>query len=178
MAAEADLASQSIIRARNKVAVSIELREMTEEELAGFIATAQPRYQRQLSEFGGLPLAEAQRKANAEFSQLFPSGRPAAGMHLFVAKVSGTPVGHLWLAEQTPGGSEGVAFVYEIEVHEDKRCRGYGTAIMQAAERSARSLGATALDLNVFGGNHGARHLYERLDYHVTWLRMRKPLKP
>ena len=149
---------------------------MVEEEVTAFVAAAQAGYERQLTHFGGLTPDEARGKAAADCSRLFPDGRPATGMHLFVAEVAGTPVGHLWLAEQAPGGLAETAYIYDVEVRETQRGRGYGRAIMDAAERQAASFGATSLALNVFGTNRVARGLYESMGYQTMSVQMRKPL--
>jgi GNAT superfamily N-acetyltransferase len=49
--------------------------------------------------------------------------------------------GLIWVALETK--SDGVhGFVYDVEVHEDFRRRGYGGAIMLAAEQTVRERGA------------------------------------
>jgi ribosomal protein S18 acetylase RimI-like enzyme len=60
------------------------------------------------------------------------------------------------------------AFIYDIEVAEEQRRRGYGREILDAAARAAADLGARELGLNVFGFNEGARALYEKAGYATT----------
>jgi GNAT superfamily N-acetyltransferase len=60
------------------------------------------------------------------------------------------------------------AFLYDIEVDEPHRGKGYGRALLTAAEEAARSRGVSALELNVFGGNATSIGLYESAGYIVV----------
>jgi GNAT superfamily N-acetyltransferase len=60
------------------------------------------------------------------------------------------------------------AFLYDIEVDEPHRGKGYGWALLTAAEEAARSRGVSALELNVFGGNATSIGLYESAGYIVV----------
>jgi ribosomal protein S18 acetylase RimI-like enzyme len=82
-------------------------------------------------------------------------------------------VGMLWLRVPTNGDA---AFVFDVEVETQMRGRGYGRAIMLAAESYARDLGAAVLRLHVFGSNTVARSLYESLGYETTNVNMTKSL--
>jgi ribosomal protein S18 acetylase RimI-like enzyme len=54
------------------------------------------------------------------------------------------------------------------------RRRGYGSAILAAAEGLAAHEGWTSLGLNVFGDNEGAIALYRRNGYDVSLMSMHK----
>ncbi|MEV6301358.1 GNAT family N-acetyltransferase [Actinoplanes sp. NPDC051861] len=88
----------------------------------------------------------------------------------------GTPVGRLWIGLTHPRGVPGCAWLNDIEVFPGHRGRGLGRALLAAAEEAARAHGATALELNVFGANRTAVHLYETSGYRVTTQQMRKDL--
>ena len=102
---------------------------------------------------------------------LLPDGVDTSGQHLWAAYDGDTPVGILWIAVNGPK-----AFIYDIEVREDQRRRGYGREVLDAGGRAAVDLGATALGLNVFGHNDGALALYERAGYATTEQSFRIPL--
>jgi ribosomal protein S18 acetylase RimI-like enzyme len=85
-------------------------------------------------------------------------------MEFFLARVGDDVVGDLWLDT-----AQTMAFVYNIEVDQDHRRRGYGAAIMNAAARHCRDAGQPYLGLNVFGHNPHARALYDKLGYRVTY---------
>jgi GNAT superfamily N-acetyltransferase len=61
-----------------------------------------------------------------------------------------------------------MAFVYDVEVFEDERRKGYGAGLMNAAAVWSRDHGHRAIGLNVFAHNTGARALYDRLGYRIT----------
>jgi ribosomal protein S18 acetylase RimI-like enzyme len=87
---------------------------------------------------------------------------------------NGEQVGQVWIALNRPG--PGSAWIFDIEISPGHRGRGYGRALLQAAEEQARQHGASAIGLNVFGANTVARNLYESSGYQATSLVMRKPL--
>ena len=85
------------------------------------------------------------------------------GHHLWSAYDGDTPVGVLWVHVEGPK-----AYIYDIEVREEQRRRGYGRELLDAGAVASVELGATTLGLNVFGPNDGARALYERAGYATT----------
>lgn len=121
---------------------------------------------------GSMEAAAARSAAEAQFAQLLPDGPTTADHQLLIPESDGQKVGMLWL--HTP--ADGRAFVYDIEVDEAMRGRGFGRAIMLAAEECAREHGATAIRLHVFGDNAVARRLYDSLGYAATDVIMAKPL--
>jgi ribosomal protein S18 acetylase RimI-like enzyme len=84
-------------------------------------------------------------------------------------------VGVLWfranLDSATPSG-----FIFDIEIDESHRRKGYARQAMQQLEEIARKMGLRQLELHVFAFNEGARSLYESLGYTVTSLNMAKRL--
>jgi ribosomal protein S18 acetylase RimI-like enzyme len=113
--------------------------------------------------------------ATKQFGDLLPAGVETAEHHLLVGVVDGPEVGMLWLKIPTTPEPV-VAFVYGVEVDEPMRGRGYGRAIMLAAESYAREHGAATIRLHVFGDNTVARGLYESLGYETTNVNMAKSL--
>ena len=117
----------------------------------------------------------AREKAAATTKEFFPDGRLLASLRIYDIVADGTPVGYLWIGPQTSGDAEDW-WVWDVEIIEAFRGRGYARAAMLLAEDAARALGAKTLGLNVFGFNAVARHLYESLGYEPTSIQMRKPL--
>ncbi len=83
-------------------------------------------------------------------------------------------MGVVWVALDRPRTGE--AWIYDIEVNPEHRGKGYGRALLQAAEEEAAQHGSKAIGLNVFGTNTVARQLYESAGYQITALNMRKEL--
>lgn len=118
--------------------------------------------------------------ARRHVEELLPQGRQTPGQHFRSIVVDGQSVGTLWWAEQLDETPPRV-YIYDIEVDENHRGKGVGTAAMNALEDEARRLGAEEVMLSVFLQNPGAIRLYERLGYEPTergkaGMRMSKPL--
>lgn len=113
----------------------------------------------------GESLSTAQTIAVQQLGEMLPEGLATPGHHIFVVRDSGSGerVGVLWLSSERR-----VAYVYDIEIDEAQRRKGYGAATMHAAAQWARARNAPALGLNVFGYNTGARALYDSLGYRVV----------
>lgn len=67
--------------------------------------------------------------------------------------------------------------VSDLVVASEGEGRGVGRALMAAAEDWSVALGHRLLALNVFGDNHRARGLYERLGYRPDTTKMVKVLR-
>ena len=120
---------------------------------------------------------DALRLAAEQTDVILPQGLATPGTLLLRARtVDGTRVGHVWISLEPQGHATGEAWIYDIEVVEPMRGRGYGRLLLEAAERESRARGASSLGLNVFGANRVARTLYEHSGYEVRTLQMRKSL--
>jgi len=120
---------------------------------------------------------QAVELATRDTDRLLPDGQETADTLLLIGETAdGTTVGHLWIALKSPNVAGG-AWIFDIEVLPEQRGKGYGRALLAAAERETRRHGVTALGLNVFGPNTVARRLYESAGYETTTLQMRKDLR-
>lgn len=154
----------------------IRLREMDDEALRAWLPVMWDGYFLSLVRAGASE-AEARSNVDANRSRVMDGDLLAAGHVVFRGLDDDRGVGTLWLA---PGRSGDLDewFVYDVEVDEELRGRGYGRAMMEAAEAFVRERGASRLSLNVFGDNHVARGLYESLGYQVMAVTMFKELSP
>jgi ribosomal protein S18 acetylase RimI-like enzyme len=121
---------------------------------------------------------EAEQRASDQTNELLPQGVETPGVLLLMAETpEGEPVGYLWLAlERTPGSGDG-AWIYDIEILEAQRGKGYGRALLEVADDEAVKHHVDSIGLNVFGPNRIARGLYESSGYEITSVLMRKELK-
>jgi ribosomal protein S18 acetylase RimI-like enzyme len=153
---------------------TVTLRQVTEEEYAGYRARAVPRYADELVQSKGLSREEAEKNSATTFPATVADVLAEDGASISrVLADDGEPVGWLWLA---PAGADSL-FVYDIEIDEPHRGRGLGMATMLVAEDVARAAGHKFVRLNVFGWNTSAQALYRSLGYRTDAIQMSKPLE-
>jgi ribosomal protein S18 acetylase RimI-like enzyme len=154
----------------------MELRPLRADEFGSWLERLMAGYAGHMVASGAYSQEIAAAKARRDTERALPLGFRTPG-HLFYRLVAGEqPVGWLWLAVAKPGEDPAMAWIYDIEVEEAYRGRGYGREAMLLAEVEARRHGMTSLGLNVHGGNTVAISLYESLGYQVTAQQMKKPL--
>ena len=121
---------------------------------------------------------EAEARAAEQTDELLPRGVDTPGMLLLMAETAdGKQIGHVWVGLERRPGFPG-AWIYSIEIAPDQRGKGYGRALLLAAEQETALRGVKAIGLNVFGPNTVARTLYESAGYQVASLQMHKELSP
>lgn len=154
----------------------MDLRSMTQPEFENFLVRNVREYAADKVRAGTYAEEGAEQRARAEFDRLLPAGLASPGQLLYTAVDEGVAVGILWLALPAEGRPQG--WVYEIRVDEAHRGKGYGRAIMLAAQRELAARGIYELGLHVFGHNPVAIKLYESLGYSVTGQTMAKTFAP
>jgi ribosomal protein S18 acetylase RimI-like enzyme len=151
---------------------ALQIRAMTQEEFSRYRRRAISEYAAEHVRAGTWSAEEAEQRAAKDTDDLLPAGADTEGMVLLVGETGGEVVGLVWVG---PAPDERADWwIYDIEVVPDQRGRGYGRALLDAAEREAQRRGVDAIGLNVFGGNHVALRLYESSGYQVASVLMRK----
>jgi GNAT superfamily N-acetyltransferase len=141
-------------------------RPMTADEVAAYFATAVEAFAEEtMAADPLLGREDALESSRRLHDQILPQGPETPGHDFLVAEDAGDGrrVGHAWLFHEGRAG-----FVYDVEVDEAERGRGYGRALMDLAARHCREQGLEVLGLNVFGHNTVARGLYDALGYVVV----------
>jgi GNAT superfamily N-acetyltransferase len=156
--------------------MAVELRPMRDDEFAAWLPLTRERYAADMVEQAGVPEEQAAVKAADDVGRLFPGDDPSEQQLVYVLEADGEPAGVLWLCQRDDAFSGPCLFVYNIEVDEPYRGRGYGRAAMEFAEDEARRLGVDRIALNVFGRNEVARGLYRSLGYEENAVAMSKKL--
>jgi ribosomal protein S18 acetylase RimI-like enzyme len=155
----------------------LRLRPMTEVEFEAYRRRAISGYAEAHVSAGSWSAEEAEERAAEEFRQLLPAGVATDEMLLYMAEAGGGEVvGLVWLCLKTPRGGDEFAWIYDIEVVEEHRGKGYGRALLAAAEAELRRRGVRAVALNVFGPNVVAQRLYATSGYELMSQQLRKEL--
>lgn len=154
--------------------LAVTLRPMTEAEYGAYRAVLDEHYAQDTARAMDIPLEEARVTTGRQVAELLKDGLATEGHHLWhvVSEPDGL-VGSLWVFVDP---TQRRAFVYDIEINEGYRGKGYGKAAMLAVESAVRPMGAAHIDLSVFGYNTTARRLYEGLGYEPIAIGMRKVL--
>lgn len=116
----------------------------------------------------GVPAEQALQKSEADHARLLPDGLATEGVRLHVLIRDEEAVGHIWVARYENAPGSWIGWVYDVEVREEYRGRGYGRALMLEAEGMALDAGVDRLGLHVFAANTPALRLYESLGYATT----------
>ena len=153
--------------------MTITLRTMPDDRLDDWIVRSRAVYVDERMQSGeSREVAEA--RVARSYAENFPNNRPLPTHRFFDVMEDDEPVGLLWIAPQVEGSTSW--WVYDIEIFEPYRRRGYARAALELGHAEAKSLGGTSIGLNVFGFNTGARELYEKLGYAVTSTQMKREL--
>jgi RimJ/RimL family protein N-acetyltransferase len=155
----------------------VRLAPMTQPEYEAFLAHEVKDYAEQHVRAGNWSADEALAKSEEEFKRLLPGGKDSKDNYLFSIfdAGSGVYVGNVWFAVINRGGQR-QAFIYDFRILDDFHRQGYGAQAMLALEDEVRRLGIGTITLHVFGHNHAARALYEKVGYEVTDVHMSKHL--
>jgi ribosomal protein S18 acetylase RimI-like enzyme len=153
----------------------VRLDPMTADEYTAYIEYAVQGYASEKVKSGEWAAEGAERRSRATFDNLLPEGPDTVGSHLFTVRDAETPsdgesVGIVYVALREKAGHQGTReiYIYDIEMREQARGRGYGRATMTACADFARKKGAASVGLHVFGHNTTARSLYRSLGFVET----------
>ena len=155
----------------------IRLVPMSDTEYQAYLALAVRDYADDKVSAGNWQAAEALERSAQEFQKLLPNGVATPGNYLLNIEdpTLAAKVGVIWLARMMQGGHP-IMFIYDFRIDEAHRRKGYGEQAMRAAEEQAKALGFDTIALHVFGHNHAARALYEKMGYEITNINMAKKL--
>jgi ribosomal protein S18 acetylase RimI-like enzyme len=133
-------------------------------------------YADDLARAKGQPPEAALKRARAQFAALLPDGMSTNKTWIrLIVDDAGAQVGDLWLGADSERAD--VAYVYDIEIMQERRGQGFGRAAMIAIETLVKEAGGTEIALNVFGFNEPARRLYDSLGYGVVQTVMAKTIQ-
>ena len=101
--------------------------------------------------------AEAESRSSRELDELLPEGPATRDHFLYLVWDDSVPaeVGIVWFAVKNSGVGRTI-WIYDIIIHERFRRRGYARRTLELVDDKARELGASTVELHVFGHNEGA----------------------
>jgi RimJ/RimL family protein N-acetyltransferase len=148
------------------------------EEFLAYVESDIRRYAEEKVLAGNWEKEEAPRLAEKEFRALLPDGINTKDNFLYsiVDGEFGQKVGIIWIAVNIPSTLKGDLFVYDFEIFEKFRRKGFATNALKVLDAKARELGKDRISLHVFGQNHPARKLYQKNGFEETNVMMSKKL--
>lgn len=155
--------------------MTITFQPMDEEQFNAYYALKLHAYANEHVKAGNWHEGEALEKAEKQFKQLLPDGLETRDHNLFVIMHENESIGELWLyVKQSDQYKQ--AFIYDVELDENQRGKGYGTLTMTALEEYAKSQGISQIGLHVFAHNERALRLYQKMGYETKSYRMSKTI--
>ena len=149
----------------------ISLTPMTEPDFQVYLANAIQAYAQDKIRAGNWSQDEALERSTKEYEGYLSQGIQTPNNYLFsLMNENGEKVGFLWYAALQPG----LAFIYDFEIYEPFRRRGYASQALAAFELDAKALGLKQIELHVFGHNTAARALYKKMGFEETNVMMTK----
>ncbi len=140
----------------------IRLTKMNADDFRAYLERAIPDCAQSHVRAGNWAPEEALERSRKEFETLLPDGvdSPQHFVCTLLDAESGEEVGWLWywINPQRPI----VSFIYDFEIFESFRRRGYGSQALAALEETVKPLGVKRIELHVFGNNTAARDLYKK----------------
>ena len=119
--------------------------------------------------------AEALERSRKQTEALLPDGLQTKNHYLYTLYDGDHAVGMIWLRAELDRPVKS-GFIFDVEIKEEFRGKGYGKQIMLLVEEKARELGIMKMGLHVFAYNTVARNLYESIGYETSSLNMLKSL--
>lgn len=149
---------------------------MTQPEFDMFFERLVPDYAADNVRAGYWNEAEALEKSRQQTMSLLPQGLQTKDHYFYTLSDGNQAVGLVWLRVELDRPVKS-GFIFDVQVREEFRGKGYGKQIMLLVEERARELGIKKMGLHVFAYNDVARKLYEGIGYEVSSLNMIKKLE-
>ncbi|TCI01369.1 GNAT family N-acetyltransferase [Corallincola luteus] len=148
---------------------------MSAEEFVGYREYSNNFRGSELAAAYGHSQSDAISLANEELDECLPDGLSTEGNHLMCIEHNGAGViGYLWYVFNS---GENSAFIYDFQVIEQFRGKGYGRKIFAKLEQTLRSEGVEQIELLVAYENKQAANLYAELGFKPTGVNMVKCTK-
>jgi len=149
---------------------------MTQPEYDAYIERLIPDYASDKVRAGYWSEEEALEKSRKQTMSLLSDGLQTKNHYLYTLYDGDEAVGRIWLRGELDSPIKR-GFIFDVEVKEEFRGKGYGKQAMLLIEEKARELGIKRMGLHVFAYNDVAKNLYEGIGYKVSSMNMLKDLE-
>jgi len=149
---------------------------MTQTEFDAFLEQIIPNYASENVRAGYWSKDESLERSRKQTESLLPQGLQTKDHYLYTLYDDDIAVGIIWLRAELDRPMKS-GYIFDVEIKEDFRGKGYGKQAMLLIEEKARELGIKRLGLHVFAYNGVAKNLYERIGYKVSSMNMLKDLE-
>ncbi|WP_164669798.1 GNAT family N-acetyltransferase [Virgibacillus doumboii] len=146
---------------------------MSEERFNQYLEVKLEDYANEHVKAGNWNEENALENARNQFDLLLPDGLETENQRLFTVMDGDESVGILWIHVKSHENDK-QAFIYDIELDENQRGKGFGTATMTHLEEYAKEEGISQIGLHVFAHNKPALALYEKMGYESISYNMAK----
>ncbi|MFS0664940.1 GNAT family N-acetyltransferase [Bacillus mojavensis] len=156
--------------------MALTLEDMTVEEFKAFRGMSVQNYAKQNIASGTWTEKEAIEKSEQAYEKMIPDGRNSSNHNFWnITNEQGERIGWLWLYAD-PLHPQKEAFIYSFGLYEAYRGKGLAQLALQTLDGRAREMGVERLALHVFAHNETAVHLYQKMGYIMTNIKMRRQL--
>lgn len=149
---------------------------MTQSEFDAFLERLVPDYAAVNVRAGYWNEDEALEKSRKQTESLLPDGLHTKNHFLYTIYDDNRAVGMIWMRAELDRAVKS-GFIFDVEIKEEFRGKGYGKQAMLLIEEKARELGIKRMGLHVFAYNDVAKNLYERIGYKISSMNMLKDLE-
>lgn len=149
---------------------------MTQSEYEAFLEYLIPDYAADNVRAGYWSEDEALERSRQQTMSLLSDGLNTKNHFLYTLYDDDKAVGMIWMRAELDRPVKS-GFIFDVEVVEKYRGRGYGKQAMLLIEEKARELGIKRMGLHVFAYNKVAKSLYENIGYEVSSMNMLKDLE-
>jgi len=149
---------------------------MTQPEYEAFLERLIPDYAADNVRAGYWSEDEALERSRKQIESLLSQSLQTKDHFLYTLYDGDEAVGMIWLRAELDRPIKS-GFIFDVEIRDEFRGKGYGKEAMLLIEEKARELGIKRMGLHVFAYNDVAKNLYERIGYKVSSMNMLKDLE-
>jgi len=149
------------------------LKPMEIEEFQSYLTKAISNYASELVKSGEFTEKSADFEAKNAFYRLLSDGLKTKDQYIFnIHHENHQIIGMIWYGLR----SDDEGFIYDFEIDDKNRGKGYGKESLTLLEEHARLMHVKKLGLRVFGHNKHAYELYKKMGYHAYSIHMSKEI--